>query len=251
MGGVQTFPVGGLLLGRRAVGEWHWWHCGRAAVQAAARAVARRTRGCWRAASLVAAHGVALQPLAVVRVDVGIPSYRVPVPHPRRMLHILLTDVNERADTAASDLAHSPVDTTVMLVIDDPESPSVAAARGFEEDARFWGRVRVRVLPRNMGASAARNRCLDESSADYMLFLDDDVVPGQGMLTEAGRLVRAHPHAAGFVGPTQLGPGFPTVQTAAMALSYLSFFWALAARLFALALPSLFPVRGAPPPSLS
>ena len=122
------------------------------------------------------------------------------------------------------------MDTTVNIVIDDPQSPAVAAVKEFEADPRFWGRVRVRVLPRNMGASSARNRCLDESSADYVLFLDDDVVPGRGMLEEAARLVTAHPDAAGFVGPTRLGPGYPTVQTAAMALSYLSYFWDLAAR---------------------
>ena len=63
---------------------------------------------------------------------------------------------------------------------------------------------RIRSQGKNTGPSEARNRCLQESSADYILWLDDDVKPGEDIIRAYLQAIRDHPDALGFAGPTFL-----------------------------------------------
>ncbi len=116
------------------------------AVSVRPRVAARRLR-----TRVLAPAAPSLASRAVVRVDVVIPTYRVPLLHLRRMVDTLLRDVDWQQ-----------VDTTVCIVVDDPESHNVDAVCAFERGEAWWARVRVRVAAHNGGASAARNRGIDD-----------------------------------------------------------------------------------------
>ena len=71
------------------------------------------------------------------------------------------------------------------------------------EMREVWApRLRVRLNEGNVGASATRNRLWTEACSDWVLFLDDDVVPDPNILVAYVDAVRANPKQKGFVGPT-------------------------------------------------
>ncbi|KZT74468.1 glycosyltransferase family 2 protein [Daedalea quercina L-15889] len=142
-------------------------------------------------------------------LDVVIPCYRVHLGYMDRFLA----------------LRSSPTCTVMFIVIvDDPCSPNIATLMG-----KYAHRpdVRIRVNAQNLGASASRNRGLQESSAEWVIFLDDDVTPEDNVLVEAEKAIRANPKAAGFVG-TALFPVADTIATAAIHLAGVTYFWDIA-----------------------
>ena len=93
-----------------------------------------------------------------------------------------------------------PADTTVrwIIIVDNPAAsiPEAVAAR---VDGT---RVQMIRNPRNLGSAGARNAALDASSAEWVLFLDDDVTPCPDLLAAYRKEVESNPDAAGFFGPT-------------------------------------------------
>jgi glycosyltransferase involved in cell wall biosynthesis len=92
--------------------------------------------------------------------------------------------------------------------------------------------VRVRCNPTNRGASASRSRGLDESSAEYVLFLDDDIVPHHDLLEAYGhKLQDVGDEVAAFVGLVRFprSPALP-LRYAAVLMSYLTFMFEIAMR---------------------
>ena len=79
----------------------------------------------------------------------------------------------------------------------------------------------------NLGASASRNRGLGESAAEYVHFLDDDVVPYPDLLIEAEKIICDNPQAIGFVGNSCF-PIAESVFTTAVHLSGVTYFWDIA-----------------------
>jgi glycosyltransferase involved in cell wall biosynthesis len=79
-------------------------------------------------------------------------------------------------------------------------------------------------LDSNQGASAARNRGLEESCADFVVFIDDDVVPDESLLQEYAQAIRKEPTAGGFVGCTTF-PKPLSFQAVGVKLSGCTFFW--------------------------
>lgn len=142
-------------------------------------------------------------------IDVVIPCYRVDLAYIDRFLALLPSRT-----------------CTVMfiVIVDDPCSPNITALNG-----RYGHRadVRIRVNKQNEGASASRNRGLQESSAEWVLFLDDDVTPKEDILVQAEKVIRAKPKAAGFVG-TALFPAADTIAKAAIHLAGVTYFWDIA-----------------------
>lgn len=55
--------------------------------------------------------------------------------------------------------------------------------------------VRIRVNKSNMGASSSGNRALEESSAEWVRSVNDDVTLREDLLTELEIIMRAHPDA--------------------------------------------------------
>ena len=145
-------------------------------------------------------------------IDVIIPCYRVDI----RYIDVFLS------------LESSPTSTVMfVIIVDDPCSPHIHELLdkyGHRAD------VRIRINPQNIGASASRNRGLQESAAEWVHFLDDDVTPDPGLLIEAEKTIRAHPNAAGFVGNAQFPPA-DTVFTAAVHLAGVTFFWDIAEKI--------------------
>jgi len=114
-----------------------------------------------------------------------------------------------------------------IVIVDDPTSPYIGellSKHGHRAD------VRIRVNTTNLGASASRNRGLQESAAEWVHFLDDDVIPEPDLLIEDEKAIRAHPRAAGFVGNVQF-PSADTVFKTAVHLSGVTYFWDIATKL--------------------
>ncbi|KAL4242718.1 hypothetical protein ABKN59_011737 [Abortiporus biennis] len=165
--------------------------------------------GIQKVASWLITQGVHLPPK--LTLDIAIPSYRV---------NLSLLD-------AILSLRPSPTCVVMFIVIiDDPSSPCIN-----ELLCRYGARpdIRIRVNKANLGASASRNRAMDESSADWIHFLDDDIVPSSNLLIEAEKVIRKHPDAAGFVGNATF-PLADSVFTTAVHLAGVTYFWDIAAK---------------------
>ncbi|KAL1743629.1 glycosyltransferase family 2 protein [Schizophyllum fasciatum] len=145
-------------------------------------------------------------------LDIVVPSYRVNL---------------DALEAILSLQPSSSCDTMYIIVIDDPH------AKGTEELLKRYEHrpdVRIRVHLTNLGASAARNRGMAESTADWVLFLDDDVSPEPNLLLEVEKSIRARPSAAGFVGHCKF-PVADTVFKAAVHYAGVTYFWAIATQI--------------------
>ncbi|KAG8971890.1 hypothetical protein FRC05_010559 [Tulasnella sp. 425] len=146
-----------------------------------------------------------------VTIDVVIPSYRVQIPLLRSIL----------------ELTPSPTcSVEFIIVLDDPNSPSIPRLL---KDFRSRPDVHILINSENRGASAARNRGLWTSTAEWVHFLDGDIIPNSDLLAESERAIRRHPKAAGFVGNVYFPPP-ANVATAAIKLSGVTSFWDIADR---------------------
>ena len=145
-------------------------------------------------------------------LDVVIPCYRV----------------NMRYLDAFLALRPSSTCTVMFIIIvDDPRSPNIGQLL---QKYSHRADVRIRVNPNNLGASASRNKGLEESFAEWVHFLDDDVTPDADILVEAEKAIRAHPNAAGFVCNAKF-PSADTMFTAAVHLSGVTYFWDIAEKI--------------------
>ncbi|KAJ7459891.1 NAD-dependent epimerase/dehydratase [Mycena latifolia] len=151
-------------------------------------------------------------------LDVIIPCYRV-------QLDLLRPILRLRSSSTCS--------VSTIIIIDNPDSPDIAE---LEKEYAKRPDIRIRVNGRNMGASFSRNRGLAESAAQWVLFLDDDVVVAPDLLFEAETIIRAHPEAAGFVGLSWF-PSADTVFTAAIHISGVTWFWNIAQKIESSDLP--------------
>ncbi|KAI0922077.1 hypothetical protein AcV7_007840 [Taiwanofungus camphoratus] len=145
-------------------------------------------------------------------LDVIIPCYRVNLSY----LDVFLALQPSRTCTVM-----------FIIIIDDPTSPNISKLM---DKYAHRPDVRIRVNKVNLGASASRNRGLQESSAEWVHFLDDDVSPDANVLIEAEKAIRAHPEAAGFVGTAHF-PSADTVSTAAIHLAGVTYFWDIATKM--------------------
>ena len=149
----------------------------------------------------------------VISLDVVIPTYRLEVSTLRKILSI-------RVPPSLSVL--------FIIIIDNPTSPRAAAVKSLE--AEYAPKVRVRCNPSNLGASGARNRGIEESAADWILFLDDDVEPTENILEAYAKAIREKGHdAIGFLGPTYF-PEEKSLLQLGTRCSYCLYFWDVAAR---------------------
>jgi len=132
--------------------------------------------------------------------------------------------------------------TTFIVVVDNPgKMASIENVDCSQEAARLLEKklskssennIRVRCNKVNLGASATRNRGIDESSAEYILFLDDDVVPSSFLLDEYGKSLKEYlgkkEDVLGLVGLVQFPRKQLNVLHAAVIMSYLVFMFEIA-----------------------
>ena len=121
-------------------------------------------------------------------------------------------------------------DVLFIIVIDNPLLPSATREELKDLERQFWPRVRVRFNRRNMGASETRNRGIEESAAEWILFVDDDVCVQEDLLCQYARCIRDEGDAAaGFVGRTYFPPARYWMDHG-VALSDITYFWDLACK---------------------
>lgn len=127
-------------------------------------------------------------------VDVVIPTYRLhqeylerlcslKVPPSWRTTFIVIVDNPHLLLAQYRDKAAAPNSTTEAL-LRQAEAVLEEQLRSASQDALgdHGNNVRVRANQVNSGASASRNKGIFESSAEYILFFDDDVIPNEDVL---------------------------------------------------------------------
>jgi glycosyltransferase involved in cell wall biosynthesis len=159
-------------------------------------------------------------------LDVVVPSYRVTVDY---LARICCLKVPERFRTTFIVIVDNP--NELMRVTNTSNYSSAAAslekmlvARSTIENGHP-NNIRVRCNEANMGASASRNRGMNESSAEYVLFLDDDVRPSPLLLARYEEALRTLPDdVVGIVGMVRFprSATLPVVH-AAVLMSFLTF----------------------------
>ena len=177
-----------------------------------------------------------------ILLDVIVPSYRVRLDYlssicslkvPKRIHSnfIIIVDNKEALLRAANEIQELN-----GLHRADPAMKLSQAERVLEEFLSKTGNnnVRVRCNEENLGASASRNRGLDESVAEFVLNLDDDLVPDEDLLMQYGNKlfeIVDDPTVVGLVGLVR----FPRkddlpLHHAAVLMSYLTFMFEIAER---------------------
>ncbi len=121
----------------------------------------------------------------------------------------------------------------ILIVVDNPEAmkqlSSSEAVNGLQ-DYTPKHLVRVHKNEANMGASASRNTGIAASCGDWLVLLDDDVIPEVALLDSYLGAIKRNPTAHIFVGQTALPVPQSLMQQALMA-SQMTFFYDVSARM--------------------
>lgn len=124
-----------------------------------------------------------------ISIDIIIPSYRL----------------NE---DMVSQVVNLPVPNgmsrNIYLIVDNP---SHAIPASVVESAKAKKLFPI-VNKQNKGVSASRNIGIENSTADWLLFLDDDIIPAAGLLQAYFKAIMANPEALGFAGFTKMPESF-------------------------------------------
>jgi glycosyltransferase involved in cell wall biosynthesis len=123
-------------------------------------------------------------------IDVGIPTYRLDFEYLKRICSL---DVPGNWRTCFIVIVDNPSLLLERFRDHEFSESSKHAAKNLEcmltkaIDGR--NNVRVRVNPVNSGASASRNHAIRMSAAEYILFLDDDIIPSQDLLFQYDKVL--------------------------------------------------------------
>lgn len=119
----------------------------------------------------------------MLSLDVVIPSYRLQSTYLKAMTGLAVPD----------DLR-----VRFIIIADNPELPVPDDFHACIDGERV---ILIR-NKENLGASRSRNAGLEYSNADWILFLDDDVIPHEQLLFAYATAIKNHPGAVGFFGET-------------------------------------------------
>lgn len=156
-------------------------------------------------------------------LDVVVPSYR--------------TDNDEFLRRIISLRSTVPMYVKFWLVVDNPREEHVDAMKRLadeanqaqlDKDCNYF--TYVIHYAENRGASYARNTGYNYTTADWVLFLDDDVIPDEHILDAYAGAILRYPEAKVFVGLTEL-PDARNLWTEMLRACNVGFFYAIAKRM--------------------
>ena len=170
---------------------------------------------------ILASKGVAVAAIKKTTVAVVVPTYRVDLGLIARIIEMKAMDGF----------------SVRTYVICDNVALDKHTKQRLESFEQLYPDVRVRFNAENLGASATRNRGLDEATEEWVVFIDDDIdvsaLKQNGathdniLFQYCARIKEDGGNAGGFVGVT----GFPDVTTtmqAAVLRSGIMYFWGIA-----------------------
>jgi len=139
-----------------------------------------------------------------ISLDIIIPSYRA---DPQKLQKII-------------DLKtfHKSVKKKTIIIVDNPDIPKKQIEKIEQED------VIVSKNKENIGASQSRNKGIELSDADYVLFLDDDIIPNDNLLKEYTEAIKSNQDSPGFVGVTKFPDPNSSFTRALLLSDILTFF---------------------------
>eukprot|EP00172_Hildenbrandia_rubra_P004261 Plantae.Rhodophyta-Hildenbrandia_rubra.ctg8245.p1 GENE.Plantae.Rhodophyta-Hildenbrandia_rubra.ctg8245~~Plantae.Rhodophyta-Hildenbrandia_rubra.ctg8245.p1 ORF type:complete len:754 (-),score=78.80 Plantae.Rhodophyta-Hildenbrandia_rubra.ctg8245:3095-5356(-) len=150
----------------------------------------------------------------IVTMDVAVPSYRLDMEGLGRIQSL---SVPKDADIRHVVVTDRVLDRRTRLQLRQMELKNP--------------RLRVRVNSETMGAPYSRNRAAEECHSDWLLFLDNDIVPDGKLLSSYVAHIRQaeklSTRVRGFVGTSVLSTD-GTLRTTAFHMAQLSFVWHIA-----------------------
>ena len=141
-----------------------------------------------------------------VRLDIVIPSFRADV---------------QALESIRNLDCPTELDRKIIIVLDDPTHP-------VPEELEAWKRLPDITIIRNrenLGANGSRNRGIKEVNAEWILFLDDDIVPEPNLLHFYNQaILERGENVPGFVGITRFPDPVNSFTKGVIASDILTFF---------------------------
>ncbi len=175
-------------------------------------------------------------------VDIVVPTFRIELPFLERLCSLVVPEYFRTTFIVVVDNPSKLLGVSGMLgssTTDENQAALVLeqhlanASKSLSNGFR-GNNVRVRCNAKNLGASASRNKGVDESSAEYVLFLDDDVIPEPDVLEAYGTALKTQVldskyELVGLVGLVRFprSSSLP-LRHAAVLMSYLTFMFEIA-----------------------
>jgi glycosyltransferase involved in cell wall biosynthesis len=131
----------------------------------------------------------------MITIDLVIPSYR------------LQEDILNKIVSLQKP---SGVHLSIYLIADNPLLPVPPVLLQWQQE----GKISLVVNETNLGFSAARNKGIELGNSDYVLLLDDDIVPGEQLLFSYAKAIEQNADAIGFAGVTFFPEPFNAVTEA-------------------------------------
>lgn len=113
--------------------------------------------------------------------------------------NLTTTTTSSSGSTSSSQATRYGADVHLVVVVDNPAvTPEVKRwLSDLRQQLQYSMRLRYHAV--NQGASVTRNRCLDESLAECVIFWDDDVMPAPGCIAAYVAAFKQSPEVGGGV----------------------------------------------------
>lgn len=106
-----------------------------------------------------------------------------------------------------------------FIIVDNPSIKVPISIQNLANE----GTIKLFINSENLGASASRNKGIDSGNAEWILFLDDDIVADQNLLQVYTKAMYQYPEEIGFIGLTDFPPAHNKF-TCALEVGELTFF---------------------------
>ena len=103
------------------------------------------------------------------------------------------------------------------------DNPAVSISPGIRSVIQREN-ISFRINPENLGAGRSRNAGIDMGSGEWILFLDDDIIPSRDLLQIYAAAIRSSPDETGFIGMIALPAPTTTIDRAIVASGSMDIF---------------------------